>query len=88
MVAHCFASAPCELLARVHDRHRIWTRFELAKGAQDRFLVGRHSLRWQFFALNVFWTLPEPGNFRMRCRRSGLVLRSQQDCGGNCFERN
>ena len=39
MVAHCVQSAPSELLARVHDRHRIWTRFELAKGAQDRFLV-------------------------------------------------
>ena len=45
MVAHCFESAPSELLACVHDRHPIWTRFELPKGAQDKFRVGRHSLR-------------------------------------------
>jgi hypothetical protein len=32
MVAHCFESDPCELLARVHNRHPVWTRLELAKG--------------------------------------------------------
>jgi hypothetical protein len=30
MVAHCFESDPCELLARVHDRYPVWTRLELA----------------------------------------------------------
>jgi hypothetical protein len=37
MVAHCFESDPCELLARVHDRHPVWTRLELAKGSQGNF---------------------------------------------------
>ena len=39
MVAHCFESDPCELLARVHDRHPVWTRLELAKGTRDKFRV-------------------------------------------------
>src|SRR5208283_1032084 len=34
MVAHCFESDPCELLARVRDSHPVWTRLEPAKGAQ------------------------------------------------------
>ena len=35
MVAHCFESDPCELLAHVHDRYPVWTRLELAKGAHE-----------------------------------------------------
>ena len=31
MVAHCFEGDPCKLLGRVHDRHPVWTRLELAK---------------------------------------------------------
>ena len=34
MGVHCFESDPCELLARVHDRHPVWTRLELAEGAR------------------------------------------------------
>jgi hypothetical protein len=41
MVAHCFESDPCELLARVHDRHAVWTRLELAKGFQGNFRMRR-----------------------------------------------
>jgi hypothetical protein len=43
MVAHCFESDPCELLARVHGRHPVWIRLELANGAQDNFPVARDS---------------------------------------------
>jgi hypothetical protein len=39
MVAHCFESDPCELLARVHCGHPVWTRLELAKGAHGNFRV-------------------------------------------------
>src|ERR1039457_7426134 len=41
MVAHCFESDPRELLALVHDRHPVWTRLELAKGAQGNFRMLR-----------------------------------------------
>jgi hypothetical protein len=43
MLAHCFESDPCELLTRVHDRHPVWTRLELAKGAQDNFRMRRNT---------------------------------------------
>jgi hypothetical protein len=39
LVAHCFECDPCELLADVHDRHPVWTRLELAKGAQGNFRI-------------------------------------------------
>jgi hypothetical protein len=42
MVAHCSESDPCELLARIHDRHTVWTRLELTKGAQGNFRIARH----------------------------------------------
>ena len=41
MVAHCFESDPCELLARVHDKDPFWTRLELTKGGQDNFRMAR-----------------------------------------------
>src|SRR5580704_2626213 len=43
-VARSFESDPCELLARVHGRRPVWTRLELANGAQDNFLLVRDSL--------------------------------------------
>ena len=52
MVAHCFESDPCEVLARVHDRHPVWTRLELAKGTRDSrdppvAAVSEQPLRWE-----------------------------------------
>src|SRR5258708_18801535 len=35
MVANYFESSPRELLARVHDRHPVWTRLELAQEEQS-----------------------------------------------------
>jgi phosphoserine phosphatase RsbU/P len=42
LVAHCFECDPCELLARVHDRHPVGTPLELAKGAQGNFRMARY----------------------------------------------
>jgi hypothetical protein len=47
MVARCFESDPWELLARVHDTHPVWTRLELAKGAQVDFRMGKIRRRAQ-----------------------------------------
>jgi hypothetical protein len=42
MVAHCFESDPCELLARVRCAYP-GQRLELAKGAQGNFRMARQS---------------------------------------------
>ena len=39
--AHCFESDPCDVLTRVYGRHPVWTRLELAEGAQDNFRIRR-----------------------------------------------
>ena len=31
---HCFESDPFDALTRVHGRHPVWTRLELAEGAR------------------------------------------------------
>ena len=41
--AHCFQRDPCEPLAGVHGGHPVWTRLELAKGAQDNFRIAREN---------------------------------------------
>ena len=41
--AHCFESDPCDALARVHGRHPVWTRLELAEGAQDNFRIAKNN---------------------------------------------
>jgi hypothetical protein len=44
VAAPCFESDSCELLALVHDRHPVWTRLELAEGAQGNFRMARDPL--------------------------------------------
>jgi hypothetical protein len=63
MVAHCFEGDPCELLARVHDRHPVWTRLELAKGAQDNFRMRRHPGTTRFF---IRHQMPSPVGTKLR----------------------
>jgi hypothetical protein len=70
---HCFQSDPCELLARVHDRHPVWTPLELAKGAQGNFRVVRSP------------SGGSPANYPKRGFRLGASCKSTNRVPTNCI---